>query len=281
MTQRSAGSGGGRGSGGPTDFDRFDGEIELDDPRPSRSTGATAPAAPPAAGDLDRSVGAAGAARRPTSGSGSPRVVVDHRRPTGPGSTATARVAGSPAGARGAWVLPLIGLSLLGLLGLLGHRMYCSYRANELRFAFHAQAQDLRQALLRLGHPPGTGDIGAAVARFAREVGVTLERVEPSIEPLDEVTINKLPQPTRIALGIASKLPNYRLPYAVIGFRARLSARYGSAEERFEAQHYTYFDSEPGGAVGTPGAGTPAAIGRQVEEQLQQRMKRALGPDAL
>ncbi|MBK8480466.1 MAG: hypothetical protein IPL40_04755 [Proteobacteria bacterium] len=282
MTQRSVGGGAGRP---PTDFDRFEGEIELDQSRPARVAGGNPPVRPLASPVAPDPVGS----RRPT-GSGLQRSVVDQRAALGHGNASTARpgrstarLERSTAGGRGAWALPLIALAVVALLGLAGYRLYSSYRANQLRFAFHARAQDLRQALLQLGHPPGRGEISAAVGRFARDTGVTLEQIEPSIEPLNDVTVNKLPQPTRIALGIAAKLPRYRLPYAVVGFRARLSARYGMTVQRFDARHYTHFDSEVAGDGGRPGGGdaTPAAIGRQVEEQLQRRMKRALGPDAL
>ena len=277
MTQ--GGSRDGRGGGPSTDFDRFEGEIELEAPPPRRSTGGGTPAV----GLADKR-GAGSAAVRQSAGSAPLGARVEARGGGGPrGNTATARVADRQAGRRGTFALPMIGLALLGIVGLLAYRTYCSYRAHALRFAFHAQAQGLRQELLRLAHPPELPDIGAAVGRFARESGVAIDQVEPSIEPLDAVTINKLPQPTRIALGIASKLPNYRLPYAVVGFRARLRARYGLAEEPFEAQHYTWFDSEGAAAAGGAGGGanTPSAIGRQVEEQLQQRMKRALGAEGL
>lgn len=125
-----------------------------------------------------------------------------------------------------------------------GYRGYCRYQVGEQIYCFNQAITDLRQGLLRLNRAIGPDDVKQFILLNANQcrVAVNPQEIQVIIEPLTNANMQKLSQVAQTAIGIAAKMTSHNTPPWIVGFKARFLAKYGKAQETFEAKQFTWFD---------------------------------------
>jgi hypothetical protein len=142
-------------------------------------------------------------------------------------------------------VTPLFFLALFGVGGYGGYYGYCRYQVGEKIHEIDQECQDLKQALLRADKTIRPEDVRQVVIDLAARVRVPVrpEDIQVTIEPLNDVTMKKLPTFAQTALGIAAKIPNHTRPSWIVGYKASFLVKHGVAKQVFEVERYTWHES--------------------------------------